>query len=106
MTMRRAEAETGAVVCVPLCLQWAATRHDLFAHDVCEALEKLHTQAPAHSFRCEQSLFRQHGSMGSWCAGSRCGGPFDMLARPPFGSAVLAAFAVTFAHSIHTSSVT
>jgi hypothetical protein len=32
-------------------VQWAATRHDLFAHDVCEALEKLHTQAPAHSYR-------------------------------------------------------
>jgi hypothetical protein len=34
-----------------LVLQWAATRHDIFAHDVCDALEKLHTQAPAHSFR-------------------------------------------------------
>jgi aarF domain-containing kinase len=32
-------------------VQWAATRHDLFAQDVCSALEKLHTQAPAHSFK-------------------------------------------------------
>lgn len=31
--------------------QWAATRHDLFAQDVCAALEELHTNAPAHSFR-------------------------------------------------------
>jgi hypothetical protein len=31
--------------------QWAATRHDLFTHDVCDALEKLHTNAPAHGFR-------------------------------------------------------
>lgn len=31
--------------------QWAATRHDLFAQDVCSALEQLHTNAPAHSFR-------------------------------------------------------
>ena len=29
--------------------QWAATRHDLFPPDVCAALEKLHTSAPAHS---------------------------------------------------------
>lgn len=32
--------------------QWAATRHDIFPADVCAALEKLHTSAPAHSFRC------------------------------------------------------
>eukprot|EP00775_Hariotina_reticulata_P012052 gene12052-12194_t len=31
--------------------QWAATRHDLFPHDVCDALEQLHTNAPAHGFR-------------------------------------------------------
>ncbi|KAG2448971.1 hypothetical protein HYH02_005725 [Chlamydomonas schloesseri] len=31
--------------------QWAATRHDLFPPDMCEELEKLHTQAPAHAFR-------------------------------------------------------
>ncbi|KAF6264395.1 hypothetical protein COO60DRAFT_1457553 [Scenedesmus sp. NREL 46B-D3] len=31
--------------------QWAATRHDVFAQDVCAALEQLHTAAPAHGFR-------------------------------------------------------
>lgn len=31
--------------------QWAATRHDVFAQDVCSALEQLHTAAPAHGFR-------------------------------------------------------
>jgi hypothetical protein len=31
--------------------QWAATRHDVFAQDVCAALEQLHTAAPSHGFR-------------------------------------------------------
>ncbi|XP_020115270.1 probable serine/threonine-protein kinase abkC isoform X1 [Ananas comosus] len=30
--------------------QWAATRPDLFAGDLCAELAKLHTRAPAHSF--------------------------------------------------------
>ncbi|PON55844.1 UbiB domain containing protein, partial [Parasponia andersonii] len=30
--------------------QWAATRSDLFARDLCSELAKLHTKAPAHSF--------------------------------------------------------
>lgn len=30
--------------------QWAATRPDLFAPDVCESLAKLQTEAPTHSF--------------------------------------------------------
>ncbi|KAL5548057.1 hypothetical protein UlMin_003288 [Ulmus minor] len=30
--------------------QWAATRPDLFARDLCDELAKLHTKAPAHSF--------------------------------------------------------
>ena len=30
--------------------QWAATRPDLFARDLCSELAKLHTKAPAHSF--------------------------------------------------------
>ncbi|KQJ85093.1 probable serine/threonine-protein kinase abkC [Brachypodium distachyon] len=30
--------------------QWAATRPDLFANDLCTELSKLHTKAPAHSF--------------------------------------------------------
>ncbi|KAL5548063.1 hypothetical protein UlMin_003294 [Ulmus minor] len=30
--------------------QWAATRPDLFARDLCNELAKLHTKAPAHSF--------------------------------------------------------
>lgn len=31
--------------------QWAATRPDLFASDLCTELSKLHTKAPAHSFK-------------------------------------------------------
>lgn len=31
--------------------QWAATRPDLFAQDLCDELTKLHTSAPAHSFK-------------------------------------------------------
>lgn len=31
--------------------QWAATRHDLFPKDFCSELEKLHSQAPAHSLK-------------------------------------------------------
>jgi aarF domain-containing kinase len=31
--------------------QWAATRHDIFPPDFCRELERLHSQAPAHSFR-------------------------------------------------------
>jgi hypothetical protein len=58
--MKKSGANMQGVLTVPACcpsvhlplpLQWAATRHDIFAHDVCDALEKLHTQAPAHSFR-------------------------------------------------------
>lgn len=30
--------------------QWAATRPDLFANDLCTELSKLHTKAPAHSY--------------------------------------------------------
>ncbi|KAL5549017.1 hypothetical protein UlMin_004248 [Ulmus minor] len=30
--------------------QWAATRPDLFARDLCDELAKLHTKAPTHSF--------------------------------------------------------
>jgi aarF domain-containing kinase len=30
--------------------QWAATRPDLFANDMCTELSKLHTKAPAHSY--------------------------------------------------------
>ncbi|KAL5548073.1 hypothetical protein UlMin_003304 [Ulmus minor] len=30
--------------------QWAATRPDLFARDLCDELAKLHTKAPAHNF--------------------------------------------------------
>lgn len=31
--------------------QWAATRHDLFAPDLCLELEKMQTKAPAHKFK-------------------------------------------------------
>ncbi|GIL43854.1 hypothetical protein Vafri_1448 [Volvox africanus] len=39
--------------------QWAATRHDLFPPDMCSELEKLHTQAPGHSFRYTQAAIEQ-----------------------------------------------
>eukprot|EP00879_Flechtneria_rotunda_P008359 GHRR01008756.1.p1 GENE.GHRR01008756.1~~GHRR01008756.1.p1 ORF type:complete len:681 (+),score=254.61 GHRR01008756.1:243-2285(+) len=39
--------------------QWAATRHDIFPHDVCAALEKLHTNAPAHGFRYTCNVLRK-----------------------------------------------
>jgi len=39
--------------------QWAATRADLFPPDVCSALEKLHSQAPAHGWAVTEAAIRE-----------------------------------------------
>lgn len=39
--------------------QWAATRHDLFPPDMCEELERLHTQAPGHKFKHTQRAIEE-----------------------------------------------
>ncbi|CAD7703840.1 unnamed protein product [Ostreobium quekettii] len=38
--------------------QWAATRRDLFPNEVCQELEKLQVQAPAHSFELTRDAIK------------------------------------------------
>lgn len=63
--------------------QWAATRPDLFPKDMCTQLSKLHTKAPAHSFRTTQEIVER-------AFGRRLDEMFDEFDEEPVASGSIA----------------
>lgn len=63
--------------------QWAATRPDLFPKDMCHQLSKLHSKAPAHSFKTTKGIVER-------AFGRRLDDIFDEFEEEPVASGSIA----------------